>query len=1070
MTSLSIRLLGPPAILLENEPVHIGRRKALALMAYLALNPQPQSRAALAELLWPAYDAASARAELRRALSTLTRAIGAHWFQIDRQTIMLTPAALHQVDVNQFQQLLDRFRTGNGTDLALLARAIDLAAADFLAGLAIDDAPDFEQWQLFEGQAFQRDLGWALERYTHGLHVQGATRAALAVAERWRQLDALHEPPRQWLMQLHAELGATQEALREYQTYTELLQQEMGLTPSSACTQLYQQIRSGQWQTPLSPTADPKTAAQTAPATSSKSAQVHLHLPAQLVAFVGRKHELNEVAALLADPHCRLITLTGPGGIGKTQLALQVAQQAAYTLPTAQAANVRWPDGVYFVDLSAMQEGELLASTMADALALAAGAQVESELVDYLHSKRLLLILDNMEQLLHGETTTSVLALLNRLLQQAAHIKMIVTSRQRLNLHGESVFSLVGMPFPAADDFQAAHYDAVQLFVQSARRANQHFALTAANRADVVHICQLVQGTPLALDLAASWSRLLSCQEIAREIVQSLAFLESAAANLPSRHRSMLAVFEHSWRLLTPTEQRMFAEMSRFGGGFTRHAAAAVAGATLPTLARLIDKSLVRPVADARYSVHELLRQCAAAKLSAPEAAAVAGRHGRYYCQLLAESQWTLQSARRISVGKTLQSEADNLRLAWEWAVATMAIAEMNDALHALYLFFLEVQNSFAEAVLRFEHAASAVAAHAALQARRQDQQGQEEANLLLARLWARAGIARLFMGQAESAEALMQRSLAQLRALHADAQSQAKAAIKTAVEAEIAFVLARLCLAHSWRGDFENALPMIEESVALHRRLDLPAGLDTALAHLAYVLQDAELFDQAETPSTESLALARQLGDPDSLMTTLTNLGTNYLYQKRPATALPLLEEALAVSKQSGNRSRMAISYSNMMDVLLLLEHHAAARQHGEQALALFDELGQRQYRAHTRITLGKLDLAINQPESARQQFMTALKTAVDLDIDFIKLGALSGLAHICAHQGAAEQAVELCSLVIQHPAALFEHKEPCEQLRSALQATLDAMRFEAASRNGQTQVLDHISTHFLNNSMLIG
>ena len=1070
MTSLSIRLWGPPAILLENEPVHIGRRKALALMAYLALNPQPQSRAALAELLWPAYAAADARAELRRALSTLTRAIGAQWFQIDRQTIALTPAALQQVDVNQFQQLLDRFRTGNGTDLALLARAIDMAAADFLAGLAIDDAPDFEQWHLFEGQAFQRDLGWALERYTHGLHVQGATRAALPVAERWRQLDALYEPPRQWLMQLHAELGATQEALREYQTYAELLQQEMGLAPSGACTQLYEQIRSGQWQATLPAPSDSKTAVQTAPAMSSKTTQVHLHLPAQLVAFVGRKHELNEVAALLADPHCRLITLTGPGGIGKTQLALQVAQQAAYTLPTTNATAVRWPDGVYFVDLSAMQEGELLASTIADALALAAGAQVESELVDYLRSKRLLLILDNMEQLLHGETTTGVLALIDTLLQQAAHLKIIVTSRQRLNLHGESAFSLVGMPFPAADDFQAAQYDAVQLFVQSARRANQHFALTAENRAAVVHICQLVQGTPLALDLAASWNRLLSCQEIAREIVQSLAFLESAAANLPSRHRSMLAVFEHSWRLLTPTEQRMFAEMSRFGGGFTRHAAAAVAGATLPTLARLIDKSLVRPVADARYSVHELLRQCAAAKLSAPEAAAVAGRHGRYYCQLLAESQWTLQSARRISVGKTLQSEADNLRLAWEWAVATMAIAEMNDALHALYLFFLEVQNSFAEAVLRFEHAASAVAAHAALQARRQDQQGQEEANLLLARLWARAGIARLFMGQAESAEALMQRSLAQLRTLHAAAETQAEAAIKTAVEAEIAFVLARLCLAHSWRGDFENALPMIEESVALHRRLDLPAGLDTALAHLAYVLQDAELFDQAETPSTESLALARQLGDPDSLMTTLTNLGTNYLYQKRPATALPLLEEALAVSKQSGNRSRMAISYSNMMDVLLLLEHHAAARQHGEQALALFDELGQRQYRAHTRITLGKLDLAINQPESARQQFMTALKTAVDLDIDFIKLGALSGLAHICAHQGAAEQAVELCSLVIQHPAALFEHKEPCEQLRSALQATLDAMRFEAASRNGQTQVLDHISTHFLNNSMLIG
>src|SRR4051812_42036887 len=294
------------------------------------------------------------------------------------------------------------------------------------------------------------------------------------------------------------------------------------------------------------------------------------NLPSQLTAFVGRVAEIDEIHKLLALPECRLLTLTGVGGIGKTRLALQAAGQMAKT----------FVDGVHFVALQPTTSIHFFISTVADAIGftLAGPEEPQTQLFTYLRKKELLLIIDNFEQLLDGVT------LLIALLETAPRVKLLVTSRELLHLQEEWVYPLQGLPYPNAPAVLGeewatlTHYSAVQLFVERARRVRRGFSLEA-EAADIVTICQMVEGMPLALELAAAWTQSLTCRTIADEIRRNLDFLATDWRNFPDRQRSMRAVFDYSRNLLTPTEQEVFKRISVFRGGFDRKAAEFVAGA-----------------------------------------------------------------------------------------------------------------------------------------------------------------------------------------------------------------------------------------------------------------------------------------------------------------------------------------------------------------------------------------------------------------------------------------------------------------------------------------------------------
>ena len=378
------------------------------------------------------------------------------------------------------------------------------------------------------------------------------------------------------------------------------------------------------------------------------------NLPPQSTGFIGRTEELTQIANLLADPGCRLLTLVGAGGIGKTRLALQAAAQVPYFL-----------QGIYFVPLNSVGSIDLLPTAIANALQVSFyGAEAPRlQIIHYLQEKQLLLLLDNFEHLLEASD------LLTDVLLTATKVKFLVTSRERLNVQEEWVLTLEGLLYP--EDRMAApleNYSAVQLFAQRARQVQPNFSLSE-NAEAVRTICQQVEGNPLAIELAAPWLRAMSCRQIATQIAGSLDFLTTPLRNVQERHRSLRTVFEQSWNQLLPVERSVLMRLSVFRGGFDQEAAEQVAGASLILLAELTDKSLIRLNAGGRYDLHELLRQYAAEKLlKAGKGDTTAQRHGGYFLKLAERADANTFGREQIAWFDRLEVEFDNLRAALLWS------------------------------------------------------------------------------------------------------------------------------------------------------------------------------------------------------------------------------------------------------------------------------------------------------------------------------------------------------------------------------------------------------------------
>ena len=380
------------------------------------------------------------------------------------------------------------------------------------------------------------------------------------------------------------------------------------------------------------------------------------NLPVQPIPFVGRQAELAELNRLLADPSVRLITVVGAGGMGKTRLALEAA---ALHLD-------RFADGVYLVPLAPVPSPDGMVAAIAEASGLDfSQADPCCQLLDYLRAKSLLLILDNFEHVTDGAP------LVADLLAEAPGVKIVATSRARLDLQGEQIFTLAGMDLPASAAAPGALDNAaIRLFVQGARRVRPGYEPDAADLKQIVRICRLVEGMPLGILLAAAWIEMLSPAEIAAEIARSYDFLETGLRDLPERQRSMRAVFEYSWNLLSEREREIFASLSAFCCSFTRDAAQQISGATLRELMALTTKSLLYRTPDGRYEGHGMLQQYAAARLDgSPDGGrAVRDRYAAYYLDLLSGWEADLHGPRQQEALAAIDAESDNIRTAWAWA------------------------------------------------------------------------------------------------------------------------------------------------------------------------------------------------------------------------------------------------------------------------------------------------------------------------------------------------------------------------------------------------------------------
>jgi predicted ATPase/DNA-binding SARP family transcriptional activator len=968
MPKLELQLLGPFRVALNGQPLTAQiTGKLRALLAYLAVESgRAHHRETLAGVLWSDQPAEKALHNLRQALSSLRKILAEDsrprpLLALDSETVQFNLAPGDWLDVEAFQRLIEtalqpssRQSARGRVNVRLLQQASALYRGAFLDQLIISGGPLFMDWATLERESLAQKAIEMLTVLAEYHERRGEYAQARQQFARLLSIAPWEENAHREQMRLLALDGQWSAAQAQFVACRRYLRDELSVEPSGETALLFDYIRGGEKNRPrLAPSIPP------AP----------YNLPVAPTPFVGRETELTELHGLLVQGQHRLVTLLGPGGIGKSRLALEAAREQVGL----------YSDGVYFVPLAALDEPRALLPAIADSLGVFFSDREipAAQLINYLRSKQLLLVLDNCETLTAGIPPQGI-EQLAELLRAAPSLVILATSRERLNLQEETLFPLEGLATPPGESAAAQpleRYSAIDLFVRRARAVQRDFTLGDAERPAVIQICRMLEGLPLGLELAAAalWTR--SCAEVAGELSQSLGNLPAGALNLPERHRSLASACEYSWQLLAPDEQALFGRLSVLRGGFDAKTAAQVADATPAQLSALLDKSLLRRDAFGRFEWHEVLRQFAAGKLAADPASAdaVHCKHAGFFTNFLAGRREDLDGPRQAQANDEIAAAFDNIRVAWNWLATAGEYADIERCADSLYQFCND-RSRFHEGLDLFDCALVKLPVQSA---------GSRVEGILLARLGALCErVSDFERGRAalEKSRALLERSGDGL---------------------ELAFCLRVLSGLAAQGGDNPASLQLAQDCLELYRGHGQTQGETRAMYMVGKALYHLGRIPEARQVLETSLMLERERMNLHARIAPLNILADICCHAGDLARARKLFEEALALSRELGDEYRTAMLLNNLGTVDHMLERYESAAAMYQQSREICRTIGDRVGEALALSNIGETIGARGDYAKACQATRQALQIGRDLQDHWTILSCLNALGEMAFDQG---------------------------------------------------------------------
>jgi predicted ATPase/DNA-binding SARP family transcriptional activator/tetratricopeptide (TPR) repeat protein len=934
-----------------------GYDKVKALFAYLMVEPGMQvERSVLAGLLWPEQPQENALHSMRQAIFQLRHALGEDTWEkpfilIDRTSIKCNPEADFVSDVKNFENLLIRTFEDEKNEIECLRTAIELYQGEFLKGFSLVQNESFEDWLFFRRDRYHRMVIAALEKVIGYYERQLDYEQARPFAEKWVLLEPWREEAHRELMLILAYMGERTLALKQYELCRKQLAEGFDLEPDLKTEELFQRIRS--------------------------MGLLRSVLPNQTTPFIGRQEELGLLMGYLSDPSIRLITILGPGGIGKSRLAIQVGKVVS------SHRRRMFLNGAIFVPLESISEPEHLISSIAQALSITfeTGDDPHAQLIWYLRDKELLLILDNFEQLIAADSRNFLV----NLLEETPGIKILVTSRQKLNLKSEHLLRLDGLKTPNLVGFtlkigleKARSYSSVEFLVSTLKRNQTDISFTQENVTEMVRICQLVEGMPLALELAASWSDSLSLKNIADEVQCSIDFLKSNVEDIPDRQKSIRAVIETSWRFLDDEERKAFMHLSVFKGGFTRSAAHEVVDASILLLSRLVNKSLIiyDPKIN-RYRIHELIRQYGDEKLALhlTQKDKYEALHAGYYSNYLKSKNALLSSDDEYTYLREIEIDLMNVIAAWKWSISRGEVDFIAQAAAPLYEFFAR-SSRFQEGATLFDLATQALCSG-------KDHLSNETITWILGYqgdLCARGGdwdagrgLLQRSLNIIESSgfEGLDSRPIKAFVLLHLGAitleleearqllQESLNLYRKLGDKHHVANALAYLGDLMRTAGELEGSRLLLEESLMIQRELGLiRVTIRTLRALTTLALRKGDL-SEAGRLSQEVFDMAQNINDPDSLAASLEELGLTHIFSGRFSQAEACLKKSADIRLDLGQMVNISISHAYLSFAKCHLGKFVQANEIAQRSFLMADERGDLPASANLLLVIGMIKLS---------------------------------------------------------------------------------------------------------------